>query len=163
MYRKFVVATIAALLVVGMVAGMAFAAVTFDADTGEGYVGKGDVQTAYGWNNKQLQDNAEGLTFTYEASGEYTLVCSRTHPQQGYQEQTFKDRVFSITGSVDYDPKKQNQISGFNLSGYVGEPEFNGQDCPEGWPNEVSREPNGEPTGGLYAQHPTSGNRLLWQ
>ena len=40
---------------------IASASVTFNPATGTGFVGKGDVQLAYGWNNKQLQDNAVAL------------------------------------------------------------------------------------------------------
>jgi Spy/CpxP family protein refolding chaperone len=32
-----------------------FAAVTFNPSTGIGFVGKGDVQNAFGWNNADLQ------------------------------------------------------------------------------------------------------------
>jgi hypothetical protein len=32
--------------------------VTFNETNGTGFVGKGDVQVAFGWNNKQLQTNA---------------------------------------------------------------------------------------------------------
>jgi hypothetical protein len=46
-----------ALVVIG--ASVALAAVTFNPMTGEGFVGKGDVQLIYGWNNQQLQLNAE--------------------------------------------------------------------------------------------------------
>lgn len=35
--------------------GIATATVTFDPTTGKGFVGKGDLQTAFGWNNNQLQ------------------------------------------------------------------------------------------------------------
>lgn len=34
--------------------GSALATVTFDPGTGTGFVGKGDVQNAFGWNNAQL-------------------------------------------------------------------------------------------------------------
>jgi hypothetical protein len=36
-------------------AGAAFAAITFNPDDGTGFVGKGDVQEAFGWNNHALQ------------------------------------------------------------------------------------------------------------
>src|SRR5918996_4693526 len=55
--RKIIGLTaIVAAFAIGMTA--AFALVTFDPSTGTGFVGKGDVQTAFGWNNKQLQNNA---------------------------------------------------------------------------------------------------------
>ena len=38
-------------------------AITFDPATGLGFVGKGDVQYTFGWNNAQLQSGAAGLMF----------------------------------------------------------------------------------------------------
>lgn len=48
-------------LAAATLATVAIAAVTFDPVTGTGFVGKGDVQTAFGWNNQQLQQNADGV------------------------------------------------------------------------------------------------------
>ncbi|HSK25425.1 MAG TPA: hypothetical protein VK894_00765, partial [Jiangellales bacterium] len=58
--------------------GVAQAAVTFDAATGEGFVGKGDVQLALGYNNKQLQDNAGSLEFAAvsEVVTEVSWICT---------------------------------------------------------------------------------------
>ena len=141
-------------------AGMAFAAVVFNPDFDPdtellGYVGKGDIQTLFGWNNKQLQNNAAGITFTYEEVGSYTLVCSRLHPQQGYQEQTFPNKVSGIEADVDYELKKVQQVSGFLLIEFKGDPIVSGDGCPAAWPNEVSRTLNegaGSPAG-LYVHH----------
>ena len=46
-----------------LVAGLAYAAVTFDPTTGQGFVGKGDVQYTFDWNNAQLQANADDVGF----------------------------------------------------------------------------------------------------
>jgi hypothetical protein len=51
-------AAIAVPALCAMLATAALAAVTFDVNTGFGFVGKGDVQLAFGWNNKALQTNA---------------------------------------------------------------------------------------------------------
>lgn len=53
-----------------------FASVTFDPTTGAGFVGKGDVQTAFGWNNQALQANAADVTFSYNAVDTYSATCS---------------------------------------------------------------------------------------
>ena len=58
---------IAALFAMAL-ATTAQAAVTFDPETGTGFVGKGDVQVAFGWNNAQFQANATGLSFAYVAT-----------------------------------------------------------------------------------------------
>jgi hypothetical protein len=122
MYRKFVVATVAALLVVGMVAGMAFAAVTFDAETGTGFVGKGDVQLALNWNNKQLQDNADSLEFASvsEVVTEVSWTCTNTNNENTQ----LRERTTTTTteGVVSKVARERNQITGFNLTGYSGTP-----------------------------------------
>jgi len=53
----------------------ALATVTFDNTTGTGFVGKGDVQIALGWNNATLQRNANGVTFTYNTTDTYDVTC----------------------------------------------------------------------------------------
>jgi hypothetical protein len=56
-----------------------------DAD-GTGFVGKGDVQTALGWNNQKLQSNATKLAFTTVQSASQALYRSAT--QAGTQAGT---------------------------------------------------------------------------
>jgi hypothetical protein len=140
------------------VVSIASAAVTFDPEEGTGFVGKGDVQVAFGWNNKQLQANADLLKFTYEESGRYTLLCSRIHPTKGYQEKTFKNRTVGVFGEVDYEPRLKNgqkQFTGFILGSYTGELVDQSQSCPGGWPTEVSRTANDDEGTilGLYVHH----------
>jgi hypothetical protein len=151
---KVSLAFAAAAASVALIASSASAAVIFDPETGEGFVGKGDVQLAMEWNNKQLQDNAGSLVFTLQEEAAYTLVCSRVHSQHGHQEQTFKDQVSSINADVVYDGRtnKKEFITGFLLTGFDGVPEYDGANCPSGWPNEVSRTLNegSETSGGLY-------------
>ena len=65
-------------LAMGIMASSAFAAVTFDPATGTGFVGKGDVQTAMGWNNAELQKNAENLKFTYVTETTYAVAVTWT-------------------------------------------------------------------------------------
>jgi hypothetical protein len=89
------------------------------------------VQLAFNLNNKQLQQNASKVTFTYEEVGEYTLLCkaddtTRTNPRTGEvtvtpgAEKEFKNRTQSVQSSLQGDPRQtkgQNQFTGFNLSG----------------------------------------------
>src|SRR5688500_14313060 len=58
----------------------AYAAVVLDLSTGLGFVGKGDVQLAFGWNNKQLQDavKADAISFTYAVSESHSVTCEWT-------------------------------------------------------------------------------------
>lgn len=138
-------ATLLAALSLG---GVANAAVDFDpsADPAAGpigFVGKGDIQIAFGWNNAVLQSNADGVSFTFEETGSFTLVCSRIHANHGYQEQTFNNKVIGVEAEIDYEQRKNSQgkITGFWLLA-LGEEEVSGEGCPTGWPDEVSRTPN---------------------
>jgi hypothetical protein len=61
--KRFLVAAVAAALVVGA-AGTASAIVTYDGDAWT--IGKGDVQSAFGWNAKQTDANFSSVTFEYK-------------------------------------------------------------------------------------------------
>lgn len=108
------------------------ATVTFSPATGTGFVGKGDVQLALGWNNAMLQANANTLTFNYVATDTYTAVCTfitgegtrgqRTH-NVGHTSTT------GISGIVAYDARARNQITGFNLTG-LSSPAVEGGEAP---------------------------------
>ena len=52
----------------------ASASVDGDAATGW-FVGKGDVQTAFGWNNATLQTEAGDVSFRYDTSADYDVTC----------------------------------------------------------------------------------------
>jgi hypothetical protein len=120
-----IVATIS-LLAATSVAG---AAVILNYDSsgafnGTGFVGKGDVQLAFGWNNKQLQDNASGVSFAYSATARYSATCVWVTGEgtRGEHEHTISRTVTSkLVGSVAYDARVRNQITGFNLTGFQGE------------------------------------------
>ena len=74
MLRKLISATLA----VGLFAVVLSSASAYTMDaTGTGFVGKGEVQTAFGWNNQQLQANAAGVTFSYVEEGTLTQTCER--------------------------------------------------------------------------------------
>jgi hypothetical protein len=78
--KKFIQATVA-LALCATVGITCYAAVTIDLLTGEGFVGKGDVQLAFNWNNKQLQDNADGVSFSVESTvaTEVSWTCTNTN------------------------------------------------------------------------------------
>src|SRR5215212_6865659 len=109
-----------ALVVIG--AGVALAVVTFDPATGMGFVGKGDVQLAFGWNNQQLQTNAGSVTFRAltETVEDSTWTCDRdAGPQIQERTRTRRAAIQSVVGSI---ARERNQINGFNLIGYSGTP-----------------------------------------
>ncbi len=134
-------------------------AVTFDADTGTGFVGKGDVQLAFGWNNKQLQDNAAGVRFSVSATStvETTWTCDKdTGPQTNERNNTITTTTQGVLASVTRD---RNQVTGFTLLNYDGTPsetkEREGPEvgsCPTGWTAiDLVSTPGGSTSGGLTA------------
>ncbi len=115
-------ALITALAVSGLAlsATAATAAVTFDPATGTGFVGKGDVQVALNYNNKQLQDNAGSLEFEYVGTvvTEVSWIC--TNDRNENEQQRERTTTTSISGVVDSVARERNQITGFNLTGFSG-------------------------------------------
>ncbi len=83
MKSKSMLITVVTLVAILLTVTVAFAAVTFDPATGTGFVGKGDVQLIYGWNNKQLQDNAANVQFraNSEVVTEVSWTCTNSNNQ----------------------------------------------------------------------------------
>lgn len=128
---------------VALVSTAAWATVTFDPDSGTGFVGKGDVQLAFGWNNSQAQKNANGVTFTYESDQSYDVTCEWTTLTGGKNSKTIYHDVTnhkstSVSSTIAYDARMKNQYTGYNLLGLgstvtTGTPVPNiGDPCPQG-------------------------------
>jgi hypothetical protein len=114
-------------------------AVTVDLTDGTGFVGKGDVQLALGWNNKALQDNAGSVNFQInsEVVTEVSWICTNANNdnEQGRQRTT----TTSVQGLVSHVARERNQITGFNLTGFDGSEEKSSEtegqplnSCPSG-------------------------------
>jgi hypothetical protein len=131
-----------------MLAPAANAAVTFNDTTGTGFVGKGDVQVAFGWNNKQLQTNATGVSFssTQGATQAVTQAASQTASQTTSQSFTFyvscntaegkkmfyregnRSGVTTATREGDREGERAGTLSGAISSALDGDPrQTNGQ------------------------------------
>jgi hypothetical protein len=110
------------------IATAASAAVIFDSNTGFGFVGKGDVQLLYGWNNQKLQQNAEGVSFYYDAVDTYDVTCEWTTTTGGPNPQTIVHDVTvprhtSVSSTIAYESRKNSNglngpVTGFNLNGF---------------------------------------------
>jgi hypothetical protein len=152
------IVSIVVLTVLLVSATAAFAAVIFDPETGTGFVGKGDVQLVYAWNNKQLQDNAASVQFraNSEVVSEVSWVCTK---DEDHIQERARTSTSSIAGVLASIAREKNQITGFNLTGYDGDPlieegEWDGpklNSCPNGW---TLTTPAGDPevvssTGGM--------------
>ena len=111
-------------------AAPAMAVAVYDAETGIGTVGKGDVQVPFGWNNATLQNNAAAVTFTYVEAIEYDVTCKQQievteiNPANG-KEQKKKVNVFNTSdasAAVVYDTTKATKnnpngsVTGFKIT-----------------------------------------------
>lgn len=99
--------------------------VSFDPTTGIGWVGKGDVQTVFGMNNKALQNQAENVEFRYNASTETTWTCTKPHPAGHDDIVQHRNNSTSIEGVVDSIARenskgKDGPVTGFHLLGFNG-------------------------------------------
>lgn len=118
--KSFSTMTTAVLLVATL--AVAGAAVTVNAD-GTGFVGKGDVQLAFGWNDHVLQANAAGVSFTYDSTDLYSGVCTFTTGEGTRGEQTHNvahTKKTVVNSAVAYEVRKNPQIkvTGWNLNGF---------------------------------------------
>jgi opacity protein-like surface antigen len=102
----------------------ASAAVIFDSSTGNGFVGKGDIQVPMSWNDQALQRNASGVTFVYSAEETYAFDCTFTviigRDRVPTPQLVTRHTDSSVNATVAYDARKNAQlkITGFNLNGF---------------------------------------------
>ena len=96
----------------------ATAAVTYDAN-GVGFVGKGDVQLLFGWNNATLQANASSLQFQLLTVSGATWQCLGYNPQNKPVLTTHGLEGSTVESSVAIELRKNNQgsVTGFVLNG----------------------------------------------
>ena len=89
MHRKFIKsgAVLATTLIGLSVAGTTHASVTADA-SGKGFVGKGDVQTAFGWSNKALQDAVKDEALSFRGEVDTTTALTQQLEMAGTQAGT---------------------------------------------------------------------------
>ena len=166
--------TIASILTVATtasIASVAYATVNFDLPTGTGFVGKGDVQLAYGWNNSQLQSNAKDVSFTYNVTNSYEATCTWTTGEGKKGEKTHNvnhTQKSGVNSTIAYDARVKNQITGFNLTGTgssttIGSIPEVGKACPgnEGHEGVWSSVTQTGSSGGLYVNY--GGNEVKLQ
>lgn len=152
------------------VAAAAYATVTFNPD-GTGFVGKGDVQLALGWNNAVLQQNALALKFSYQVQDKYDATCAWTTTTGSgktiYHDVTVKKTV-QVYDTISFNARIHQQIDGFILKGFgtvsqnIDPPTVGGPCLGEGgqqgtWTDVVLT----SSSGGLYVTDPTNGNDVL--
>jgi len=157
---------LAAAAATAFVSTAAWAIVTFDPDTGYGFVGKGDVQTPFGWNNAAAQREARNVSFTYQATESYDVTIefdtgNPANPRSVNHHVVTQEKTSAVSASIASDPRRTGQWTGWNLNGFgtqtvTGEAVPNvGDPCPNGnlGTCTVTAVSLGSSTGGLYANH----------
>ena len=103
-----------------LAAGGSASAYTLDS-AGVGWVGKGEVQSAYGWNNKTMQDNVGGVTFAYDSTATYEVVCE--FDNLGGHHVITNHKTSGVNASLASDARnnssgKQGPMTGWYLTGF---------------------------------------------
>jgi len=123
-------ALLGTVLVIAMVTP-SLAMVEFDPETGTGFVGKGDVQSAFGWNNAALQRNVSEITFTYNVVEVYNVTVEWDTTTGGKEPKIIThsvvhERNTAVNSDVQFDARTHKQVDGFVLTGFIGEPAATG-------------------------------------
>jgi len=159
-------------LAFALAATVAFATVTYDPSTGKGFVGKGDVQVAFHFNNAQVQKNAPGVTFEYHTRSTYDVTCE-WETTTGHGKIILHDinipRLTKVDSAVQFEARSQKQVSGFMLTGLgqtvtVGTVPVVGNGCVGGNPGTITAVVDTTPPGtlgGLYVYWLGTGVLLL--
>jgi hypothetical protein len=112
---KFNTSTAAAFLMASVYAN---AAVNVD-ELGVGFVGKGDVQSVYDWNNSMLQANAHLVRFKFSGAETASWTCEGVNRAGNIVISSVRDQDVATNAEIALDPRKnrQGQITGFILKG----------------------------------------------
>jgi hypothetical protein len=88
-------------------------------ELGVGFVGKGDVQSIYDWNNSMLQANAHLVRFKFSNAGTASWTCQGVNKSGNIVISDVRDQDVGTNAEISYDPRKnrQGQITGFILTG----------------------------------------------
>jgi hypothetical protein len=113
---------VAGFAAVAVFATAVYAATTFDPDSGFGFVGKGEVQEIYGWNNKALQDNEANVEFRAKSETVEERSWTCTNINDDSEQMRERKRTTKIEGILSATGRERRQITGFILNGYDGDP-----------------------------------------
>jgi hypothetical protein len=103
-------------------------AATFDPATGFGFVGKGEVQEPWGWNNREMSQRAANVEFSYSQEVTYqqeclvtTMVANPPGPATPVVVQETQTRNGSINKSLSFEQRRNGgngNFTGFILNGF---------------------------------------------
>ena len=96
--------------------------VTVD-EFGVGFVGKGDVQSVYDWNNSMLQANAHLIQFKFSSAGTVSWYCEGVNAAGKTVTTDVRIDEIGVSNYIAYDARKNRtgQITGFVLTGFDGD------------------------------------------
>ena len=107
-----------------------------------GWVGKGDVQSVFAWNNHTMQTYHDQVEFRYQDTQTTSWDCE--HYKWDQRDETFDlhntvshTRLFGVTGTIAYQSRKTGQWTGWFLTGATLqiEGESAGPQCPQAGAN----------------------------
>jgi hypothetical protein len=79
------------------------------------FVGKGDVQTVFGWNNAALQRNAADVEFRYLSETVNEWTCSRVN-SRGKEIIQERNNTATAQATIATAARVRGQVSGFELT-----------------------------------------------
>lgn len=122
------------------VAAPSVAAAKYDPESGTGYVSKGEVQAALGWNNEEFQANAVRIDFNFRTYRYLRLAWTCTEDGGGGTLERESFRHSTSYGRLTTTPQGHQQVVGFKLSDpeyltarNVPAPGLEQGSCPESW------------------------------
>lgn len=116
---KFRFTLLVAMLMTIVLAGPA-QAVTVSWESGEGFVGKGEVQQAYGWNAKRMNQEEGNIDFWMKTVETYLARCGPSFFRVTVERH---DLLASALGTqTRFNKKKTEHVTGFFLEGSEGSP-----------------------------------------
>ena len=127
---------------------VALADVTFDPSTGIGWVGKGDVQTPFAYNNAAMQKHHQHVYFTYSNLQFKMQECVDNN--QGVKTHVgYRVKSKGVSAVLDSTSRKTGQWTGWHLTGTNGgdDGSLEWDDDDQGWTTHDGSpaQPNGCP------------------
>jgi hypothetical protein len=96
----------------------------FDPEAGTGRVGKGDVQSAFGWNDARFQLNYPGVSFSVDLVETEKQACYTTkEPPPDAIPVGYRHHSRTATRDIDWEPifNPQDKVVGISLIGYFSD------------------------------------------
>jgi hypothetical protein len=131
----------------------AYASVTFDPSTGNGFVSKDAVQLAFGWNDAQLEANAIGVSFSYDDAVDYDVPCKKDAAKIVLRHRFGRSAGLVATVQSDGRVGPSVQVTGFNLYRFRVPILSGSVECPAGWEADGDPVDVGSSGGGLHVRY----------